>query len=800
MIKFVQKPKCAENARGYFLFALYLVAGLLFQSLSPAQAEPIPLHLEVHVNGHSTQLIAAFEQHEDGRFSATLSELQELGLKANGASPVGGKVFLNDIGGLSFKYNEAEQTLFIETSNSNRLAKNYAAGQKQDRLKTTKSDFGAVVNYSINTSGSSNLKMTQAGFNGVSALLDVRSFGRYGVLSSSFIVDSEKSGSGIARRLSSSWSYADEDRMMTYTIGDIVTGGPSWARPARLGGFRINRNFLLRPDLITRPVANVSGSAAVPSTVDVYVNNVKAHSQEVAPGPFTLSNIPSISGNGTARIVVRDATGRETVTYSDFFLSPTLLAAGLWDFSAELGFARGNYSERSFDYSTKPYFSGSVRYGWQDKATLDGHVEAGMDLLLAGGGISLPVANKALFSFSGAGSFHKNGSGFLAAASVETNLFGLSINARSQRTFGDFKDIAAITASDFSKLPTASGSLLSAGAFPKAIDQISIGLPFPKWQAAVNMSFVHTDSKGSKANNVLAASISKSLFGNASLYGTAFTDIKDFKNPSLFVGLSIPLGKLGSVSAGGAQSKGQGWRATTTYSKPMRNEVGSFGWRVQDQEGATSIRNGAVSYRGSAMTVEGRLSQTGKDLEYSAYVDGAVALTKSGVFATNRIDDSFAVVNVGVPDVPVLVENRVIGRTNSSGTFLIPSLHSFDRNKIAIDPSKLPVNASIPKTTTTVIPSYRSGVLVNFGIQTQTSSAIVIVHDVNGKPLEAGTAGKSGEEGNEVVAGFDGRVFVEKLSAHNKITFETKAGFCDVVFDFQQKEDTQMEVGPVICR
>ncbi len=801
MLNFVQKPKCAENHRRSYFFALCLVAGLLLQSLNPLQAKQMtPLQLEVYVNGYSTQLIAAFERYEDGRFSTALSELQELGLKANGTEPVEGKIFLNDIAGLSFKYDDAKQTLLVETGNANRLAKSYTAGQKQDRLKISKSDFGAVLNYSVNASGSSNLKMTQAGFEGISALLDARSFGRYGVLSSSFLFDSEESGSGIVRRLASNWSYSDESRLLTYTLGDIVTGGPSWARPTRLGGFRINRNFSLRPDLITAPVANVSGSAAVPSTVDVYINNTKAHSQQVAPGPFTLSNIPSITSNGSARIVVRDATGRETVTYSDFFLSPTLLAAGLWDFSAEFGFARGNFGERSFDYNNKPYFSGSARYGWQDKATLEGHVEVGVDLLLAGGGISLPVANKALFSFSGAGSFNKSGSGFLAAASVETKLFGLSINVRSQRTFGNFKDIAAVTANDFSKTPTTSTSLLSGFAFPKAVDQISIGLPFPDWGASINTSFIHTASKGASANNVLAASISKTLFGRASLYGTAFADIKNFKTPSLFVGLSIPLGNWGGVSLGGAQSRGQGWRATTTYTKSRKDEVGSFGWRIQDQEGATSIRNGAVSYRGSAMTVEVRLAQTRNDLEYSAYVDGGVAITRSGIFATNRIDDAFAVVDVGVPNVPVLIENRRVGKTNSSGTFLISNLNAYDRNKIAIDPTKLPINARIPRTTTMVIPSDRSGVLVNFGIKTQTTSAIVIVHDGQGQPLAAGTLGKSGEAESEVVAGYDGRVFVENLAAQNTINFETKSGPCAVQFEFRQKQNTLMEIGPIICK
>ncbi|NEV03151.1 hypothetical protein, partial [Bradyrhizobium uaiense] len=41
------------------------------------------------------------------------------------------------------------------------------------------------------------------------------------------------------------------------------------------GGLQAQRDFALRPDLITAPLATIGGSAAVPSTVDVYVNNIK---------------------------------------------------------------------------------------------------------------------------------------------------------------------------------------------------------------------------------------------------------------------------------------------------------------------------------------------------------------------------------------------------------------------------------------------------------------------------------------------------------------------------------------------
>ena len=55
---------------------------------------------------------------------------------------------------------------------------------------------------------------------------------------------------------------------------------------------------------------SVSGSAAVPSTVDIYVNNLKTYSQDVGTGPYQINNLP-LSGGGTARIVGKPFTPRE---------------------------------------------------------------------------------------------------------------------------------------------------------------------------------------------------------------------------------------------------------------------------------------------------------------------------------------------------------------------------------------------------------------------------------------------------------------------------------------------------------
>ena len=121
----------------------------------------------------------------------------------------------------------------------------------------------------------------------------------------------------------------------------------------------MQRDFATRPDLVTLPLPSFSGSAAVPSTVDVYVNSVRTISQDVDGGPFRLTNLPILSGQGNASIIVRDSLRPRRHTTLPFLVSNKLLRGGLFDFSAEAGVPRLFYGVRSNIYSGAPAGSGS---------------------------------------------------------------------------------------------------------------------------------------------------------------------------------------------------------------------------------------------------------------------------------------------------------------------------------------------------------------------------------------------------------------------------------------------------------
>ena len=143
----------------------------------------------------------------------------------------------------------------------------------------------------------------------------------------------------------------------------------------------------------------------------------------------------------------------------------------------------------------------------------------------------------------------------------------------------------------------------------------------------------------------------------------------------------------------------------------------------QRRQRCASLRGGVLP--SSFARTEAAVGQGANGVVATAEMEGAVVTMGGGVFFGNRIDDAFAVVEIGVPGVEVFHENRPAGMTNSSGRALIPGLRSYQRNKIAIDTSKLPVDADVSTTEGHVTPADRSGVRLNFAVRTDVKPAIV---------------------------------------------------------------------------
>ncbi len=763
-------------------------------SENPTSLEP--LFLEVMINEQPTNLIASFFRTTEGRIGASAAELHEIGIKAPATAKPEDIIFLNDIPSLHYEYDEGAQLLFINMVDGQRLAKEYNMSGDAEEYSLTPSGIGAVTNYSL-YGISSTFDDGPLRVENISASLDGWLYGPLGKIYGSGIISTDDFKEYELLRLDTTWVYSDVKTSTVYNVGDAISGGLAWTRPYRLGGFQIQKNFGLRPDLIATPLLRASGSAAVPSTVDVYVGNFKAHSQQVDAGPFTINQIPSVSGIGNARIVVTDATGREMETTRPFYISSNLLRQGLLDYSLEAGFARLNYGSISNNYSDSFSGSGTFRYGITDELTLEGHFEGNSNLLNGGLGASFTVADRALLSIASSASRDDLGTGYQVFGSLNTQILGMNIFASTRRSFGNYQDLASITSNDIINTgyinPAFSGSGIA-----KSFDQLSIGIPLPKFNGGLNLSFTHMENVVDEATKFASLSYSQKIFTNASLSVSVYSDLDDIRDSGAYIGLSFPIGEKIHASTGIESYDGE-LSILTSASKSVLAKPGSWGWHVSDSEGNKTHRRVGVVYQAEKSYSQFDLTQNASGIRADGFVDGAIVVADSGVFFANRINDAFAVVDAGVPDVPVYLSNHLMGETDRNGKLLVPGLLSFEENRIKIDTENLPVNASVDSTSQRVTPGDGAGVSVNFGVHTQTSNAVVIFTDANGVFLNVGDEGTLGNN-NEFVIGYDGRSFLEGLSAKNTVSIITGKGECRAEFDFSASQDTQVEIGPVVCR
>ena len=788
-------------------FRLVIAVGALwFGIVAGAKAAELQrLQLEVLINGAPTNLIGSFVRNVDGRIGAAPDELETIGIRVDRSARQSQVVFLDSLPGLRYDYDMPAQPLLVTAADNRRIPKVYDLRRGQDDRVTPRTDYGAVLNYNVFAASANNVGLPRLNFQGASTTLDARVFTPFGTASQSGIVRSAPGNDSAFLRLDSRFTYSDSARMMTYVAGDAITNGFAWTRPIRIGGLQASRNFALRPDLVTMPLPSASGSAAVPSTLDVYVNNIKTFSQDVQAGPYNITNIPAVTGAGDARVVVRDASGRETQTSLPFFTSSWLLKPSLTDFSVEVGAPRQFYGTNDDSYVARPVVSASLRRGITDSLTLESHGEAGLGLMNGGLGMAFRTGSFGVADVALSASQFSGRTGLQAYGAYSVQAYGLNLNVSSLRRFGDYSDLASVTSAlrpgmDLNIAGTAPFykffTSFDFDARPaKAVDRIAVGTTWPGQRATGNLAFTHIENADGTRSKIISASLGKELYYNTSFIATAFTDLSNRKSFGFFVGLSVPLNGGGVVSTGASCNSGSCGGAVDA-AKPLGLDPGSVGWRAHAEK---DNQLAAGSYRSGYGWAEALVRRDKFGTQATGQVDGSLVAMGGGVFAANRIDDSFAVVETGAPNVEVYSENRPIGRTDASGRLLVTQLRSYQNNKIAIDTDNLPVDAEIRTTKEIVVPADRSGVRVKFPIKTNVNAAVVIIVMADGTPVAAGSKGTL-PDGSSFFVGYDGRAFVSGLAPHNVATISLPAASCQASFDFSPRRGAQVEIGPVVCR
>ena len=753
----------------------------------------LDLYLDVTLNGASAGL--AHFDYRDGQLWASIAVLQQLGfiVPPGTTDPVP----LNSFANIKVNYNARMQSVAIVAPLSTLNLNTTVLNNRDSRRTQARSSPGILLNYNLYGSQSENNSTN------LSAFTEVRAFNANGVLSSTALTTGNRFSNNSADngnknrdwdsrtvRLDTSWSQSFPDKLITVRAGDILTGALSWTRSTRLGGLQIGSNFDLQPYMTTTPLPAFFGSATLPSAVELYVNGLKQYSGEVPAGPFELNTAPSISGAGNAQLVLTDALGQSSTVNFSLYDTHRLLQPGLSDWSIELGTVRENYGIKSFDYGSDIAISGTWRYGVNNRFTAETHAEATKDLTNAGVGGTWVLGGPGgvLFaSLAGSESQGQGGMQYSGSYSWSNRRFNIGLNTLG--TSGNYRDVAT---------QYGSSTLRQSNQISTGYSTQSLG--------SFGVSYNEVDYAEEETAQFASAYWSKNFGRRFNLNVNLNQDINDSANNSASIGASFSLDRNISFNSSVQHTDSRNdFVADVSQSAPSD---GGLGWRAQarhsiDNSNSNSGGLAELNYLGRYGQVQAGVSSYDGDYATYASGTGSIVMMGGGLFAARQINDGFAVVSTdGIADVPVLLQNNLIGTTNSRGLLLISPLNAYQDNKIGIDSMDLPADLRIDKVAAQVTPTDRAGTVVNFKLVPVRSASIILVDSAN-QPLPIGSQVRLVTQRHlpSAIVGFDGEVYLDTLDEHNVLEVITPSeDSCQVSFDYQKQGDSIPLIGPLVCQ
>lgn len=697
---------------------------------------------------------------------------------------VGEQIDVASLQGVQVQYDAARQQLTVHFPQDWLSAQYLDGTARRDGPVSALSSPGALINYNLYAN------KVRRGASRFSLWHDARVFGMGGTWRATGLVQQSRSqpyewasNDGYVR-FDTAWRYTDQDKMLVYEAGDFITRPLSWTSAVRLGGIQVSRDFSVRPDLLTYPIPAFSGSAAVPSSLDVFVNGARVGRYDVDPGPFTLTDIPYISGAGEATLVTQDVQGRRIVTTLPFYVTNELLQAGLSSFSAGVGALRRSYGLRSFDYGELAG-SASGRLGLYNWLTAGAHIEASKSVRVAGVSSTLGLWQLGTMELAYQRSDSPRETGDAYSVAYQYRGQNINLGARYERRNAGFTTLADIG------LPSV--SLAARNSF-----QVSAGASLGEW-GSVGLGYFDLDTHASQRKRLWNVSYHRPLSRNT--YLSVMTSREAGGGWAGLVQVSLALGDgQGTISASTERSEtgADSQRVLYSRSAPL---AGGWGWNVGSRhtDGKSLYRQGDITRRGKAATVRTGLYGSGHDDVYFGELSGSVAVMDGRGFLTNEVDDTFVLVSTeGEPEVPVLYENQLVGVTDEQGYLLVPWGAAYYPGKYEIEPLELSVDIVTSQVERRVAVEAQSGYVLRFPLERTQSLTLTLV-DGKGDVLPVGTVVLLGGE-HRVLVGWEGFVYLNHIPEQTNLDVLRPDGQrCRIALHVPSGMVSRLDLGEVIC-
>jgi outer membrane usher protein len=636
---------------------------------------------------------------------------------------------------LVYRFDEAALTLSV-TAPARMLAAvriDIRSAQRPDYAyaRTT----SAFVNYGVNWAQESGYSATTEAGLSVGGVLATSTFSR-------------DEGGRITRGLSSA-VFDDRAHLRRFVAGDSVVGDRLLGGTSFIGGLRLAREYSLDPYFVQFPTLGLSGAALTPSTVEVYVDNRLVRRERVQPGRFELDNVPVPTGSSQTRLVIRDAFGQEQEIASPFYLSSSVLSAGLHEYEYALGFLRSDPGALEADYGSLAALA-RHRYGFTNEFTGGFRAEAQAGLVSGGPSINLRLPFGEVEAGLAASRWNNRHGGAAALGfAYAGRLAGFSLSARAYSNA--YRSLSLLSSTQ--RIRTEAAANTGVRLWPGG----SLNL-----QQAFSES--QDGRRSSRSSLQLSAQVIRRTYAFASL---SVSRLAGERSKSFSAGVTVALGDRANASLSASAS---GAHPSTHVEIQRSLPVGSgFGYRVGGGTGEADLAGGRVQYQSGFGRFEAGDETIDGVSSASASASGGLVFIGGSVHATRAVQDGYALIRVpGVAGVRGFLSNHEVGRTDARGNLFVPNLLPYYANRIGISDQDVPLDHAVSNTERVVATPYRGGAVVEFTAEKVQAISGRVVMAVDGRDvvpeygeISVASAGRLFES----PIGLDGDFYLEGLPA-----------------------------------
>ncbi len=597
-----------------------------------------------------------------------------------------------------------------------------------------------------------------------------------------------------------------------WVLGDTIGRSTTLGSAPVVGGFSVSTHEDLDPYYAIYPSPQIRGAVRTPSTADVYVDGRLVSSVRLPPGQFTLRDLPLETGLGNARVIIRDAFGREQSINLGFYLSTRLLKGGEQDYSYVAGLER-TVNDTKVAYG-RTMGTAVHNIGLTDWLTIGFQAEGAKELAMGGAGFNARLWRLGTFGAEGLASRTTDKAQGYAATGVYSflahwfsaemratwigpkfqNLFltpanqqqvtadgsvGVALGRLGSLTVGGTLGgpdaltarISQIDPDLIGRLPDSVQRSLQ-DALASAHDKLlrlgySLGITS---RAQLSLNATRAQRAGSPTTWEGFASLSVALGGRTVASAVTTVDPQGEALTSINVQRSLPLGPgYGFRLDADAQSP---YRTTGTFE--VQGRRGIIGVRADGAEGDKTI--GTINLAGSIVAIGGQ------------------------VLLSRPVDDGFALVRVpDIRGVRVLANNQEQGRTGRGGSLFVPDLRSYLSSPIGIVQDDVPVDINLGAISQDIAVPYRGGAVVVF--EARVIHALTGRLDVAGTPPAYGTLlVTAGAAGFSSPLNVSGEFYFEDLPPGDHPAVASWSGrTCRATIHMPDKAPSMTDAGVVTC-